>query len=77
VSHPYLISFLHRSILVWCFAAITMVVVSLLTPRPPEYKIDGYVFGSAAAEPNAAASDYRLWAGALFVCTLVLWWAFR
>jgi SSS family solute:Na+ symporter len=77
VSHPYLISFLHRSILVWCFAAITMVVVSLLTPRPPEYKIDGYVFGSAATEPNAAASDYRLWAGALFACTLVLWWTFR
>ena len=28
VSHPYLTSFLHRSILVWFFAAITMVVVA-------------------------------------------------
>lgn len=77
VSHPYLISFLHRSILVWCFAAITMIAVSLLTPPPPEYKIDGYVFGSLAAGPKVRATDYRIWASALFVCTLILWWTFR
>jgi len=77
VSHPYLISFLHRSILVWCLAAITMIVVSLLTPPPPEYKIDGYVFGSAAAEAKVTAPDYRVWASVLFVCTLILWWTFR
>ena len=48
VSHPYLTSFLHRSILVWFFAALTMVVVSLLTAPPPEYKVEGNVFTSAA-----------------------------
>jgi len=38
VSNRYLTSFLHRSILVWCFAAITMIVVSLLTAPAPESK---------------------------------------
>jgi hypothetical protein len=33
---------------VWFFAAITMIVVSLLTAPPPEYKIEGNVFASAA-----------------------------
>lgn len=76
VSHPYLTSFLHRSILVWFFAAITMVTVSLLTAPPPEYKIEGNVFASAA-EQSAGGADYRIWAGVLFVCTLILWWVFR
>ena len=74
VAHPYLASFLHRSILVWFFAAITMVVVSLLTAPPPAYKVEGNVFASAA---EVGETDYRIWAGVLFVCTLILWWTFR
>jgi Na+/proline symporter len=79
VSHPYLTSFLHRSILVWCFAAITMIGVSLLTTPPAEYKIEGNVFGAGdtAAEQSVGGTDYRIEAAALFLCTLVLWWTFR
>jgi SSS family solute:Na+ symporter len=76
VSHPYLKSFLHRSILVWFFAAATMIVVSLLTAPPPEYKVEGNVFASAAAQ-SLGGRDYRIWAGVLFACTVVLWWTFR
>ena len=76
VSHPYLNSFLHRSILVWFFAAITMIVVSLVTAPPPEYKTEGNVFASAAGQ-SLGGTAYRIWAGVLFVCTLILWWTFR
>jgi SSS family solute:Na+ symporter len=78
VSHPYLTSFLHRSIVVWCFAAITMIAVSLLTPPPPESKIEGNVFASVGAEQTVGGwGDYRIWAGLLFLCTLILWGTFR
>jgi SSS family solute:Na+ symporter len=76
LSHPYLVSFLHRTILVWFFSAITMVVVSLLTAPPPEYKVTSNVFASAAEE-SLGGTDYRIWAGVLFTCTLILWLAFR
>jgi hypothetical protein len=76
VAHPYLASFLHRSILVWFLAAITMVVVSLLTAPPPEYKVESNVFASAAKRRPGGA-DYRIWAAVLFACTLILWWMFR
>ncbi len=75
-AHPYLVSFLHRSILVWLFSAITMVVVSLLTTPPPQYKLTNNVFASVA-EQSLGGTGYRFWAGALFVCTLILWAAFR
>ncbi|MGC4055647.1 MAG: hypothetical protein QM757_43040 [Paludibaculum sp.] len=76
VAHPYLTSFLHRSILVWVLAAVTMVVVSLLTPPPSQEKVAGNVFGSAPAQALGGTS-YRVWAAVLFVCTLILWWVFR
>jgi SSS family solute:Na+ symporter len=76
VAHPYLRSFLHRSILVWFLAALVMVVVSLLTPPPPEYKVESNVFASAAAQ-RLGGTDYRIWAGVLFAATLILWWTFR
>lgn len=76
VSHPYLNSFLHRSMLVWFFAAITMIVVSLFTPPPPAYRVEGNVFASAS-EQSLGGMDYRIWAGTLFVFTLILWWMFR
>jgi hypothetical protein len=52
-----------------------MVVVSLLTP-PPQYKVTDNVFDSAA-EQSLGGTGYRFWAGVLFVCTLILWAAFR
>jgi hypothetical protein len=61
---------------VWFFAAITMIVVSLLTAPPPAYKTEGNVFASAAGQ-SLGGTDYRIWAGVLFVCTLILWWTFR
>jgi len=76
VAHPYLASFLHRSILVWLFSAITMVVVSLASTPPPDYKVTSNVFASAAQE-GLGGTDYRIWADVLFGCTLVLWWIFR
>jgi Na+/proline symporter len=75
-AHPYLVSFLHRSILVWIFAAITMVAVSLMTAPPPDDKVASNVFASAVQESPGAA-DYRVWAGVLFACTVVLWITFR
>lgn len=75
-SHPYLTSFLHRSILVWVLAAATMVVVSLATAPPPRHKVEQTVFASVTAT-GRAGSDYRIWAVLLFACTLVLWWLFR
>jgi solute:Na+ symporter, SSS family len=75
-AHPYLASFLHRSILVWFFSAITMVVVSLMTAPPPEYKVKGNVFASAAEE-SLGGTDYRTGAAVLFACTVILWWSFR
>ena len=76
VTHPYLRSFLHRSILVWLFAAIVMIVVSVLTAPPPKYKVESYVFGSATAA-RGAGTDYRIWAGVLLAISLILWWTFR
>jgi len=34
------------------------------------------VFGSAAEE-SLGGRDYRIWAGVLFACTLILWSIFR
>lgn len=76
VAHPYLTSFLHRSILAWLLAAATMVVVSLMTAPPPEYKVVGNVFAADAAQ-SLEGTDYRIWAAILFVCTVILWWTFR
>lgn len=76
VAHPYLTSFLHRSILVWFLAAFTMVAVSLLTPPPQGFKIEGNVFASAT-DQSLGQADFRIAAGILFLCTLVLWYLFR
>ena len=76
VVHPYLASFLHRSILVWFFSATAMVVVSLMTAPPPEYKVENHVFASVREE-HLGGTDYRIWAAVLFACTLILWWTFR
>ncbi|MFN7934931.1 MAG: sodium/solute symporter [Bryobacteraceae bacterium] len=73
LRHPYLHSFLHRSILVWVFAALVMVAVSLATAPPPAERIQGNVF----ALGQGSAGGHRMWAALLFVCTIILWWMFR
>ncbi|MBS1824541.1 MAG: sodium/solute symporter [Acidobacteria bacterium] len=73
LSHPYLNSFLHRSILVWVFAALVMIAVSLSTPPPHADRIEGNVF----ALGRGSAGGHRFWAALLFVCTIILWWMFR
>jgi SSS family solute:Na+ symporter len=76
VAHPWLRAFLHRSLLIWFFAAFVMVVVSLLTAPPPGFKIESNVFSSVAAE-RLGGAGYRTWAGVLFALSLFLWWTFR
>ena len=76
LTHPYMQSFLHRTLLVWLFAAAVMIVVSLLTEPAPADKIEGHLF-AAAPDRRMGVGDYRLWAGLLFASTVVLWWSFR
>jgi solute:Na+ symporter, SSS family len=76
LRHPYMHSFLHRSLVVWLFAASVMIAVSLLTDPPRAGNVEGNVF-AASADRSTGAGGYRLWAVLLFACTLVLWWAFR
>jgi solute:Na+ symporter, SSS family len=76
LSHPYMHSFLHRTLVVWLFAAGVMVAVSLLTKAPREEMVEGNVF-AISTDGNKGLSDYRTWAAILFACTVVLWWAFR
>jgi solute:Na+ symporter, SSS family len=72
--HPYLHSFLHRSLLVWLFAAAVMIGVSLATAPPPDDKIEGGVIATSA---SVTSGSYGFWAAGLFVCTVILWWSFR
>ena len=76
LRHPYMQSFLHRTLFVWLFAASVMIAVSLVTEPPHEHKIEGNVL-AASAERSIGLADYRVWAGLLFACTVVLWWCFR
>jgi len=76
LTHPYMHSFLHRTLLVWLFAASVMIAVSLLTEPPNEDKIEGNVLAASPGR-SIGVGDYRLWAGVLFACTVVLWWSFR
>jgi len=76
LNHPYLHSFLHRSLLVWLFATTVMIVVSLMTKPPAVDKVEGNVFAKLAPA-QLSWKDYRVWAVGLFMCTLILWWSFR
>ncbi|MCX6625808.1 MAG: hypothetical protein NTY38_33050 [Acidobacteria bacterium] len=76
LRHPYMHSFLHRTLFVWLFAAAVMIGVSLLTEPPHEDKIKGNVFAASPVR-SLGVGDYRVWAGLLFACTVVLWWTFR
>lgn len=72
-------SFLHRSILVALASLAVMIGVSLLTAPPPRDRVDGVCFewGNQEASAGKGISDYRLWAGLLFVTVMTLWWVYR
>ncbi|PYV26546.1 MAG: sodium transporter [Acidobacteria bacterium] len=76
LAHPYLHSFLHRSLLVWIITALVMVGVSLATSPPDSEKVRDNVF-RRWREPWLGLRDYRAWAALLFFVTVVLWWSFR
>ncbi len=76
LRHPYLHSFLHRSLIVWLVAALVMIVVSLGTRPPSVEKVEGHTF-SRFLSAGIGIRDYRIWAVLLFLCTVVLWWSFR
>jgi SSS family solute:Na+ symporter len=76
LSHPYLNSFLHRSLLVWTLSAAVMLGVSLATAEPAGKVAEASVF-HRFRQPWTGLSDYRTWVVFLFSCTVVLWWLFR
>jgi Na+/proline symporter len=76
LSHPYMRSFLHRTLAVWLFAASVMIAVSLLNQPVYDYKTAGNELDAASCR-STAFSDYRVWAVLLFACTVALWWSFR
>jgi hypothetical protein len=67
---------MHRTLVAWVIAAAVMIAVSLLTQPADPSKATQNVLGEFKA-PGRGISDYRLWAGVLFVCTVVLWLSFR
>jgi Na+/proline symporter len=76
LSHPYLQSFLHRSFIVWVFSVVVMALVSLSTETPKPERVRGHLF-TRPSEPWSGLSDFRAWAGVLFVTVCSLWWIFR
>ena len=76
LSHPYLNSFLHRSLLVWILSAAVMIGVSLGTRQAHAALAENSVF-QKVRQPWTGFNDYRTWAVLLFSCTVALWWLFR
>jgi SSS family solute:Na+ symporter len=76
LSHPYMNSFLHRSLVVWILSAGVMIGVSLATAQPSAIVAEDSVF-HRFRQPWTGLSDYRTWAVFLFSCTVALWWLFR
>ncbi|MCA9425710.1 MAG: sodium/solute symporter [Candidatus Omnitrophica bacterium] len=72
-------SFLHRSILVAIVSIAVMISVSLATSPPPVARTEGvcYEWGRPDPERGRGISDYRVWAGILFVLVMTLWVVFR
>ena len=76
LQHPYLKSFLHRSIVAFAISVAVMIGVSLATAPPPRGRVEGVCFewkGSAPEEPVPLMRDYRLWMGVLFLLICFLW----
>lgn len=76
LAHPYLNSFLHRSLLCWIITILVMVVVSLATAAPKPESVKGLMFAGPRG-PWAGFADYRVWAVASIIITSGIWWLFR
>ncbi len=77
------INFLHYAIFLFVFCVAVLVVVSLLTPEPPDAKLAGLTFATAdqttEATPDLAPSDPAwkrkdLWLTVLLIlCVVAVW----
>ena len=80
LQSPYLASFLHRIFLAGAFSAVTMIIVSRLTPAPPKEVTEGSfsLFDRETMRPSSAGwyADYRLWTVVIFSMVTCLWFAF-
>lgn len=68
--------------LIW--SMLVMLVVSTLTPPPPQDKIEGYTFSKAAFKEETEElksiplwQNYRVWSYVLLVFCLIILWLFR
>ena len=76
LAHPYLNSFLHRSLLCWIITILVMLAVSLATPPPKPESVRGLMFVGPSG-PWKGLADYRLGAVTVILATLAVWWIFR
>jgi SSS family solute:Na+ symporter len=80
LASPYLASFLHRIFLAGVVSAVTMIVVSRITPAPRQEVTEGSfsLFDWETVRPSSAGwyADYRLWAGLIFAVVTWLWYLF-
>jgi SSS family solute:Na+ symporter len=80
LRHPWLTSFLHRTFLCALSSFIALVVVSRLTPPPPESVRRGAFSFSWTRGEGESDRDLRItaaWMAALFLIVTALWWCFR
>jgi hypothetical protein len=80
LRHPWLTSFLHRAFLCAFSSFIALVLVSLLTPPPPESVRAGAFSFSWTRGEGESDRDLRItaaWMAALFLIVSALWWCFR
>jgi SSS family solute:Na+ symporter len=80
LRHPLLTSFLHRTFLCALASFVALVVVSRLTPPPPEAVRTGAFAFSWITGEGESSRDLRIagaWMMALFLIVTALWWCFR
>ena len=80
LRHPWLTSFLHRTFLCALSSFVALVVVSRLTPPPPEAVRTGAFAFSWTGGEGESPRDLRIagaWMTLLFLIVTALWWCFR
>jgi solute:Na+ symporter, SSS family len=80
LRHPWLNSFLHRTFLCALLSFVALIVVSWLTPPPPESVRAGAFGFSWTGGEGESPRDLKVagyWMLALFLIVSALWWCFR
>jgi SSS family solute:Na+ symporter len=80
LRHPWLNSFLHRTFLCALASFLGLVLVSRLSPPPPETVRRGAFAFSWTSGEGESPRDLRIagvWMLALFLIVTALWWCFR